>query len=109
VYYFYVPDAMFGPAFIKIATYMPYPVKVCLNGHEWAKQQLRQAGVAFEGLDNGFLSCADPERLQTVSQQLGPEQVQVFFDKWAAPLPWPLTAADRQARYHHRLYICRWK
>jgi hypothetical protein len=105
VYYFYLQDADFGPAFIKIATYMPYPVKVCLNGHEWAKQQLRQAGVAFEALDNGFLSCADPERLQAVCQQLGPEPVQAFFEKWVARLPWPLTPEDRQAGYHHRLSI----
>jgi hypothetical protein len=105
VYYFYVQDADFGPGFIKIATYAPYPVKVCLNGHEWAKQQLRQAGIAFEALDNGFLSCADPVRLQEMSQQLGPEQVQAFFDKWVARLPWPLTAEDRTAGYQHRLSI----
>jgi hypothetical protein len=30
------------PAFVKIGTYLPYPVKLCLNGHEWAKQQLRR-------------------------------------------------------------------
>jgi hypothetical protein len=105
VYYFYLQDADFGPAFVKVATYMPYPVKVCLNGHEWAKQQLRQAGVAFEALDNGFLSCTAPERLQAICQQLGPDQVQAFFDKWMARLPWPLTVADRKAGYHHRLSI----
>ena len=105
VYYFYLQDADFGPAFIKVATYMPYPVKVCLNGHEWAKQQLRRAGVTFEALDNGFLSCAAPERLQAVCQQLGPDQVQAFFEKWVARLPWPLTAADRKAGYQHRLSI----
>ena len=105
VYYFYLQDADFGPAFIKVATYTPYPVKVCFNGHEWAKQQLRQAGVAFEALDNGFLSCTVPERLQAICQQLGPDQVQAFFDKWVARLPWPLTVADRKAGYHHRLSI----
>jgi hypothetical protein len=115
VYYFYLQDADFGPAFIKVGTYVPYPVKVCLNGHEWVKQQLRRARIAFEALDNGFLSCADPARLQTVCQQLGPEQVQAFFDKWVARLPWPLTASDRAAGYtcptsrasagHHRLSI----
>ncbi len=105
VYYFYLQDADFGPAFIKVGTYVPYPVKVCLNGHEWAKQQLRRAGIAFEALDNGFLSCANAERLQAACQQLGPEQVQAFFDKWVARLPWPLTAADRAAKYHHRLSI----
>jgi hypothetical protein len=37
---------------------------MCLNGHEWVKQQLRRAGIPFTSLDNGFLSCADPARLQ---------------------------------------------
>ena len=105
VYYFYVQDAEFGPGFIKIGTYAPYPVKVCLNGHEWVKQQLRRAGIAFESLDNGFLSCADPARLQEMCRQLGPEQVQAFFDKWGARLPWPLTSEDRAAGYQHRLSI----
>jgi hypothetical protein len=78
---------------------------VCLNGHEWAKQQLRRAGLAFEALDNGFASCADPARLQEICRQLGPEQVQAFFDKWMARLPWPLTPEDRAAGYQHRLSI----
>lgn len=105
VYYFYIHDADFGPVFIKVATYAPYPVKVCVNGHEWVKRQLSQAGIAFEALDNGFLSCADPDHLQEVSQQLGPEQLQAFFDKWVARLPWPLTAEDRTAGFQHRLSI----
>jgi hypothetical protein len=105
VYYFYIQDSEFGPGFIKVGTYAPYPVKVCLNGHEWAKQQLRCAGVAFEALDNGFLSCAEPARLQALCQQLGPEQVQAFFEKWVDRLPWPLTTDDRAAGYRHRLSI----
>src|SRR5262249_15122685 len=36
--YFYVHDRAWGPAFLKIGTYLPYPVKLCLNGHEWVKQ-----------------------------------------------------------------------
>jgi hypothetical protein len=105
VYYFYLQDVDFGPAFIKVATYVPYPVKVCLNGHEWVKQQLRQAGVKFETLDNGFLSCVDSERLQTVCHTLGPAHIQAFFDKWVMRLPWPLTAEDRAAGFAHRLTI----
>ena len=104
-YYFYLQDREFGPAFIKIGAYAPYPVKVYLNGHEWAKQQMNQARLAFEALDNGFLQCSQPERLQTICNGLGPEQVQAFFDKWVTGLPWPLTAEDRKAGYHHRLSI----
>jgi hypothetical protein len=104
-YYFYLQDREFGPAFIKIGAYAPYPVKVYLNGHEWAKQQMRRARLTFEALDNGFLKCSQPVRLQTICNELGPEQVQVFFEKWMERLPWPLTAADRKAGYQHRLSI----
>src|SRR5215210_5391522 len=55
---FYLQDDDFGPAFIKVCRYAPFTRKVYLTGHEWAKQQLRQAGIAFEALDNGFRSCA---------------------------------------------------
>jgi hypothetical protein len=34
-YYFYIQDRAWGPAFLKVGTYLPYPVKLCLNGHEW--------------------------------------------------------------------------
>jgi hypothetical protein len=104
-YYFYVQDVDFGPGFIKVCSYVPYPIKVYLNGHEWAKQQLRQVGVDFQTLDNGFLSCQDPQQLQMLCDQLGPEQIQAFFNKWEARLPLPLTAADRQTGYRHRLSV----
>jgi hypothetical protein len=104
-FYFYVLDPEWGPAFLKISTYLPYPVKLCLNGHEWVKQQLRRQRIRFEALDNGFLSCADPVALQTVCDALGPADVQAFFDRWSQRLPWPLTPADRGAGYDHRLAI----
>ena len=60
VYYFYLWDAGFGPAFIKVCTYCPWPVKIWVNGHEWAKQQARKAGLGFTELSNGFASTEDP-------------------------------------------------
>lgn len=104
-YYFYVLDLDWGPAFLKVGTYLPYPVKLCLNGHEWAKQQLRRERIAFEALDNGFVSCRAPQRLQEICDSLGPEHVQAFFDRWSHRLPWPLAARDRVAGYDHRLSI----
>jgi len=50
-YYFYVWDSDFGPAFIKICAYFPYPGKVWVNGHEWAKRQATKAGIAFTAFD----------------------------------------------------------
>jgi hypothetical protein len=88
-----------GPGFIKICTYFPYPVKVWVNGHEWAKRQALAAGTGFTELSNGFASCDDPARLQRICDSFGPGTVQAWFDRWMARFPLPLTAADRDAGY----------
>jgi hypothetical protein len=98
-FYFYLWDADFGPAFIKICAYFPYPVKVWLNGHEWAKRQAVQAGVGFTALSNGFATCEDPASLQAICDRLGPGTIQVFFERWMSVLPLPLTDHDRAAGY----------
>jgi hypothetical protein len=82
-----VQDREWGPAFIKIGSYLPYAVRVCLNAHEWAKQQARRQGLAFDSLDNGFGWCADPTRLQRICDRLGTTDVQRFFDRWTRRLP----------------------
>jgi len=37
-FYIYCVDRDFGPFFLKFCTYFPYNAKLCLNGHEYAKQ-----------------------------------------------------------------------
>lgn len=90
IYYFYVLDPDFGPGFIKICTYFPYPAKVWLNGHEWAKHQATRAGIGYRSLANGFAACDDPDALQGICDRLGPADVQRFFDRWMAVIPTPL-------------------
>jgi hypothetical protein len=99
VFYFYVWDSDFGPGFIKICTYFPYPIKVWVNGHEWAKRQAVKAGIGFTALSNGFASTDDPGRLQAICDRLGPGTINVFFQRWMSRLPLPLTAADREAGF----------
>lgn len=98
-YYFYVLDPEFGPGFIKICSYFPYPAKVWVNGHEWAKRQASRAGIAYRELANGFAACSEPERLQAICDHLGPRDLQAFCDRWLAVIPTPLSHADRQAGY----------
>ncbi len=104
-YYFYILDEEFGLFFIKVCTYFPFEVKICFNGHEWAKQQLRREGIGFEALSNGFLSCDHPQRLQALCDQLDAAKIQALFDRWVAQLPWPLTPTQQAAGYRHALSI----
>ena len=102
-YYFYVRDRDWGPAFVKSCAYAPFPVWVCLNGHEWAKRQAEQAGLGFEALENGFRSTADAGALAAICDRLGAQDVQRFFRRWQARLPSPVDAADRRRGYRHVL------
>jgi hypothetical protein len=99
VFYVYIWDTAMGSGFIKICSYFPYPVKVWVNGHEWAKRQALAAGIGFTALSNGFASCDDPAALQAICDRFGPGTVQVWFERWMARIPLPLTDADRDAGY----------
>ncbi len=70
-WYLYWWDAEWGPAFLKVCGYAPYPLWACANGHEWAKRQLAKAGVGFEALDNGLRSVTDPAVVRNVCARLG--------------------------------------
>jgi hypothetical protein len=98
-YYFYLWDEDFGPGFIKICAYFPYPAKIWLNGHEWAKRQAVHAGIGFTELSNGFAATNDPLGLQTICDRLGPAQITLFAQRWFSLLPLPLTDMDNAAGY----------
>ena len=98
-FYFYLWDTEFGPSFIKICSYFPYPIKVWANGHEWAKRQAARAGIGFTSLSNGFASCEDPARLQAICDRLTSTTIQKFFDRWMDLLPLPLNEYDRTFGY----------
>ncbi len=104
-YYFYLVDADFGPGFLKICSYFPYPMKVWINGHEWAKRAATKDKLAFSELANGFASCADPAALQRICDRLGPAQIQSFFDRWTAQVPTPFGDSERTTGYWWELSL----
>ena len=104
-YYFYVLDPEWGPAFIKVCTYAPFAMKLCLNGHEWLKRQLAKRGVAFTALDNGIATCRDPQAVQALADRLSAQDIQQFFERWLRRLPMPLGPKDFAAGYQPRLSL----
>ncbi len=98
-YYFYLWDEDFGSAFIKVCAYFPYPAKIWVNGHEWAKRQALKAGIGFTALSNGFASCDDPAGLQAICDRLQPGTIEVFAQRWLHRLPMPFGSKDHDAGY----------
>ncbi len=104
-YYIYVLDPEWGPAFIKVCGYAPYAIKICLNGHEWAKRQLQRRRIRFTALDNGFVDCTHPATLQTICDSLSAADIDAFFTRWQAQLPLPLTPVHAARGFAYQLSI----
>lgn len=104
-FYFYCLDDDFGPFFLKVCTYFPYNAKLCLNGHEYLKRQLTKEQIAFEELDNGVLSCANPKRMQEIADGLSDTKIAALLAKWQKILPQPFSAEDTAAGYRYDVSI----
>jgi hypothetical protein len=104
-YYCYGLDVDFGPFFVKFSSSFPYGAKLCFNGHHWAQRQAQAAGIAFTALDNGFLDCDQPQRLQRICDRRSDRKIDAFFRRWLARLPHPFTGSDRRAGYRYQLSI----
>jgi hypothetical protein len=82
-----------------VCAYFPYPAKIWVNGHEWAKRQALKAGISFTELSNGFAACGDPATLQRICDRLQPGTIEVFAQRWLHRLPLPFDRADQRAGY----------
>ena len=80
-YYFCCVDQDFGPFFLKFCSHFPYNAKLCINGNEYLKRQLAKRGDAFEALDNGIKSCADPKLAQRLCDSLSAEKIDRLLRK----------------------------
>ena len=103
--YFYCIDEDFGPFLIKYCSYFPYNARMCLNGHEYCKRQLEKEGIEYQPLENGVLSCANPQRLQEICDGLTADKIQRLWNKWQARLPQPFTNDDRRAGFDYEVFL----
>ena len=105
LYYFYLSDPQCGRLFLRLCPYFPFNVQLCLNGHEWIAQQLRQENIDFRQQDNAFLDCDQPQRLQELADAFGPTAIhQVLHSTLAQWLPY-FTLEERAKGYRHQAYI----
>ena len=108
-WYFYFADPEWGPAFLKICSYAPYPLWCCANGHEWAKCQLAKAGIGFEALDNGLRSVEDPAMAHRICARLGAGHLRALLARMMAVVPDPLCARDRSAGFEWSFSIAQFE
>jgi len=76
--YFYFIDKTFGFMHIRIQTWFPFTIQVCVNGHEWLAGQLDKRNISYTRpvygkkammSDNTFLHVADFKRAQRIADK----------------------------------------
>jgi hypothetical protein len=65
-YYFYLVHPRFGPMHVRLQTWLPQKVHVCLNGRDWLARQLDAQGVGYLKKDNAFVAVDDFPRAQAL-------------------------------------------
>ena len=68
-YYFYHQHPEFGLLHLRLQSWFPFQVHICLNGRQWLANQMRQAGIGFEQRDNCFTWIEDLAKAQSLADQ----------------------------------------
>jgi hypothetical protein len=68
---------------------MPFTIQVYVNGHDWLARQLDAKQIAYEQVENAFVSIADPHKAQVIAdrfQKLPLEKILHTFANRINPL-----------------------
>jgi hypothetical protein len=68
--YFYYMDRQFGLMHIRMQTWLPFDIQVCLNGREYLARQMKQSGIGYEQRENCFVRIDDLPKAQELMRQL---------------------------------------
>jgi hypothetical protein len=67
--YFYYEHAKFGFMHVRLQTWFPFEVNICLNGRHWLARQMDEAGIAYQKRENAFLNISDLKGAQALMDQ----------------------------------------
>jgi hypothetical protein len=67
--YFYFLHDQLGWLSVRLQTWFPFLIQVCINGREWLARQMDAAGIGYRREDNCFTWVADVARAQALLQQ----------------------------------------
>jgi hypothetical protein len=100
--YFYYQDREFGLMHVRLQTWLPFTIQVCLNGREWLARKLDRAGITYTKRDNCFTYISDLKRAQQLMDRLTERNWGCFLDALAQKVnPWihPRTGLDVRSYY----------
>ena len=87
--YFYYLDPEFGFMHVRLQTWLPFTLQVCLNGWDYLERRLVRAGIGYEKRDNCFAHIEDLAKAQKFMDQLVDRKWAGWLQSWAQRInPW---------------------
>ena len=65
--YFYLLHPRYGLIHLRLQTWFPFLIHLCLNGHEWLACQMDEVGLGYRKADNRFTWIEDFARAQSLA------------------------------------------
>jgi hypothetical protein len=82
--YFYWLDREYGLMHLRLQTWAPFTIQVCINGREWLARQMDRDGIGYEKHDNCFTRIDDLKRAQQLFDLLDQQSWAGWLEKLAA-------------------------
>ncbi len=108
--YQYLVHEVFGLVNIRIQSWLPLNIQVCLNGREWLARQMDRLGIRYRRADNTFTWIEDFAR----AQRLMDRQLRVPWPRLLAGLAatanpaWPSIFGKHPPGYYWSVYQSEW-
>ena len=67
--YFYWLDSDYGLMHLRLQTWAPFTIQVCVNGREWLARQMDKVGLNYQRQDNYFAWISDAAKAQRLMDQ----------------------------------------
>lgn len=88
-FYFYYLDREFGLMHVRLQSWLPLSIQVCLNGREYLARQMVKAGVSFVKAENCFTRIDNFSKAQQLLDRLLSLKWKRFLDPLARRVnPW---------------------
>ena len=65
--YHYQIHPIFGRMHVRLQTWLPFSVHICINGREWLARQMDAEGLGYTREENCFRSLENPQRAQALA------------------------------------------
>lgn len=80
-YYFYFNDAQIGLCHLRVQSWAPFRIQLCLNGHNWLARWMDQKEMTYKMEDNAFVQIKDWAAAQEMAATLDPARLHTAFER----------------------------